>query len=394
MNAYSTSELIVIFKISERCNLKCDYCYFFFSGDDSWKLHPAVAGPDVVQALGHFCQRAAEDYGLKKIRIIFHGGEPLLMRRPKFLAMCNTLRSYETTFTFSFGLQTNAVLVNEEWIQLFSEQKIGIGVSLDGPEDINDRHRLDMKGRGTYERTVAGLRLLKQAGEQGRISRTGLLCVANPEASGEEIYRHFVDDLGITSMNFLWPDYSHDSKPSPETVAAIESFMLDALRAWLRSGRKDVYVRFFSGILCALADRDTGQKYSEVANDYRNLIGVSSNGDIGPEDTLHGLSERFASTGMSVASNSVRDIFGSDIWIEQAAAANIRPDGCTECDWWKICKGGKPANRFSRADGFNNPSIFCNGLQEIYSETAAYLVRNGAKVEDIIANLTDEVIAA
>ncbi len=51
MPAAPVPNLNIVFKISERCNLKCDYCYFFFGGDETWKQHPAVVSRQVVEDL-------------------------------------------------------------------------------------------------------------------------------------------------------------------------------------------------------------------------------------------------------------------------------------------------------------------------------------------------------
>ncbi|MBV9156241.1 MAG: radical SAM protein, partial [Acidobacteriaceae bacterium] len=219
-------DLNIVFKISERCNLKCDYCYFFFAGDETWKKHPPLVSRQVIEDLGAFAARAARDFEIKIITLIFHGGEPLLMSKPRFADMCETLRGHESGFEFKFALQTNGVLVDDGWIDLFDRYKIGVGVSLDGPPVVNDLHRLDLKGRSSYDRTVAGLRRLQEAAAQGRISGTGLLSVINPFADGAKVYRHFVHDLGVTHLNFLTPDYNWDSVVSESVIRGVERFLL------------------------------------------------------------------------------------------------------------------------------------------------------------------------
>ena len=184
-------DLNIVFKISERCNLKCDYCYFFFGGDETWKKHPPLVPRQVVEDLGAFSARAARDHQIEEIDIVFHGGEPLLMSKPRFVEMCETLRRYEKGFKFSFALQTNAVLIDEGWIDIFERHKIGVGISLDGPPVVNDLHRLDLKGQSSYDRTVAGLRALQKAAEQKRMAPPGLLSVINPFVDGAKVYRHF-----------------------------------------------------------------------------------------------------------------------------------------------------------------------------------------------------------
>ncbi len=226
----------IVFKISERCNLKCDYCYFFFGGDETWKKHPPLVPRQVVHDLGAFAARAAHGHQLETIHLIFHGGEPLLMSKPRFSDMCETLRSYENGFKFGFAMQTNGVLIDDEWIDIFERYRVNPGVSLDEALPLSTTCTgLTSKGRSSYDGTVAGLRLLQKAAAQGRVSPPGLLSVINPFVDGAKVYRHFVEDLGVTHMNFLTPDYTWDSVVPQDVVRGVERFLLSALHAWLVS---------------------------------------------------------------------------------------------------------------------------------------------------------------
>ena len=387
MQSASLQNLNVVFKISERCNLKCDYCYFFFGGDDTWKLHPPVVSRQVIEDLGAFAARGAHDYGLDVITLIFHGGEPLLMKRPKFAEMCDALRRHENGFHFDFGLQTNGVLVDDEWISLFERYKVSVGVSLDGTRAINDRHRLDHRDRGSYDRTVAGLRLLQASAAHSKIFTPGLLSVINPIADGGEVYRHFAHDLGVDRMSFLTPDYTWDSGVNEPVIRGVERFLLDCLRAWLQDKNPNIRIRVFSELLTAMIDDRAMEVLQTYRDDYRNIISVSSNGDLGPEDTLRILDPRFGSMGLNVAKSELRDLVESDAWRAQESAATQRPNACQGCGWWKICKAGRPINRYSKAMGFSNPSLYCSGLKDIYAEIAAFLVRNGTPFSEISSRL-------
>jgi uncharacterized protein len=387
MQTASVENLNIVFKISERCNLKCDYCYFFFGGDDSWKLHPPLVPGPVIENLGAFAARAARDQGLEAVTLIFHGGEPLLMSRLRFAEMCDTLRAYEDGFRFHLGLQTNGVLVDAEWINLFERYRVSVGVSLDGTRTANDLHRLDHRGRSSYDRTVAGLRRMQEAATQGRMSEPGLLCVINPAADGGEVYRHFAHDLGVKRMSFLTPDYTWDSGVGEGVIRGVERFLLASLRAWLADKNPKIRIRVFSELLSAMIDPQALELVQTYRDDYRNIISVSSNGDLGPEDTLRILDPRFRSMGLNIAKNSLRELTESDAWREQADAATSKPEGCKGCGWWKICKAGRPINRYSQSRGFGNPSLYCSGLKDMYAEIAAFLVRYGMPLSEISGRL-------
>jgi len=384
-NEVSQNKLGIVFKISERCNLKCSYCYYFFSGDETWKDRAPIVSDSVIGALGMFSRSAAEKYGISKIPISFHGGEPLLMKKSKFDQMCTTLREHESNFQFEFAVQTNGALIDEEWIEILQRHDVGVGVSLDGPKQINDLHRLDKRGRSSYEKTVRGLRLLQKSAKAhgGRIP--GALCVINPEADGAATLRHFVEDLEVTHLNFLLPDASHENPLSMVDRGRITDFLRAVIREWARLRRKDVSIRFLSELITLFAgDEQLNTSYN--TSDYRHLIVVSSDGKIGPEDTLHGLAERFRETPYSVFTTAPEELFSSPVWDELGDAAR-GPDACQSCEWFRVCRGGRLANRFSESGSFNNPSIYCDGLKQVYADVMRLLVANHVDERRISANL-------
>ncbi len=383
----TASRLNIVLKISERCNLKCSYCYFFFAGDETWKKHPAVIGKPTVDAVARFARQAARHYGIKRVRIVFHGGEPLLLKKSRFVDICEVFRRHEDGFEFQFGIQTNGALVDDEWIDIFEAHRIAAGVSLDGPAEINDKYRIDKRDRSSYADTIRGYELLRAAADAGRLSPPGLLAVIDPEADGAAIYRHFAHDLGCTYMNFLTPDWTHDAVLEPGTVEKVNAYLLAVVKEWFRDARPHVRVRAFSEVVAAMAGHVAHEESVAWREDYRNIITVSSDGGLGPEDTIRTVDPRFAEMGLNVRGHTLADLFDSDVWREQERAALIRPEACAGCGWWSVCKGGKPINRYSAARGFDNPTLYCSGLKDIYAEVAAYLVRAGIPLSEITERL-------
>jgi uncharacterized protein len=63
-----------------------------------------------------------------------------------------------------FSVQTNGMMIRDDWCDLFEELDVRVGVSLDGPPEIHDAHRLTRQGRGTYERAMQGVDVLRRRG--------------------------------------------------------------------------------------------------------------------------------------------------------------------------------------------------------------------------------------
>jgi len=74
--------------------------------------------------------------------------------------MIDRLKPAELAVAHSF--QTNGTLIDAAWCAFFADERVGVGVSIDGPKHFHDRHRLTRSGRGTFDRTIAGIRLLRR----------------------------------------------------------------------------------------------------------------------------------------------------------------------------------------------------------------------------------------
>ena len=79
-----TRAIEIILKVSERCNLVCSYCYYFFSGDQSHSSKPGRISRDTIDRLAIFLSTGADRLGGPILKVVFHGGEPLLMRKADF----------------------------------------------------------------------------------------------------------------------------------------------------------------------------------------------------------------------------------------------------------------------------------------------------------------------
>lgn len=88
-------------------------------------------------------------------------------------------------------------------------------------------------------------------------------------------------------------------------------------------------------------------------------------------------------TGKNVTNISLKEFFSLPIFKELEEAFANTPTACKACCWENVCGGGEIVNRFSKANRFNNPSVFCEGLKILYQEIFACLVKSGVKVEEL-----------
>jgi uncharacterized protein len=387
--------LSLVLKVAERCNLACPYCYFFFGGDDSYMLHPAAIPDETLDRVIAFTRKAKADSGAKAVRVGLHGGEPLLLKKQRFRDMCLKFRdALGDEPDLTLAVQTNGVLINAEWIDIFSECKVRVGVSMDGPEDIHNQTRITKRGKGTYAETRRGWQLLVDAARAGRITYPGLLCVVSSEHSGRAIFEHFVNDLGARGINFLLPDFTHDApEASPEFIERCGDFMIDVCEAWFDCKKPEVRVRFLDEILGPMLDDELSRR-SRAKHDPLGQVCISSNGEICPDDVMRGYAAHLQSTGEHIDRTTFRDLIENRAWSELSDAQETLPDTCRSCTWKNVCGGGLLQHRYSNDHGFANPSIYCASLKRLYGHLASRLIASGYPIADIERRLagTEETL--
>lgn len=374
--------LEVIVKVAERCNIACTYCYFFRGADQSYREHPARLTATTAAALPPYLALGARALDLDKVCVDFHGGEPLLMGREQFDALCVALRSViGEVAPVELRCQTNGMLIDDTWIELFERHQVRVGVSIDGPREYHDEHRIGFDGRGTYDRVVAGIDRLRAAVAAGRLETFGVLCVIQPDRSARRIYRHLVDDLGIRMMDFLLPDNTHDAQ-DPFPVQRYGAFLCDLLSAWAEDADSPVRVRILESVYAVLLGGES--RMMGFRRRPHHVITVSSNGFVGPDDTLRSCGRELMETGFNVATSELVDYLSSEAYRSIASAQGHLPTDCRACPWQRVCGGGLLVNRFARATGFDNRSVYCDALQDLYAFAAAHLIRSGVPEDEIV----------
>jgi uncharacterized protein len=382
MQLHASRRLEIILKISEACNIACEYCYYFFSGDNRSQTRPARVTGATVDGLIRFLNYSYSEGHFTEIQIDFHGGEPLLIGARQFRALCEKLHS-NLRAPHRFCITTNAMLINDDWIEIFSEFNVGVCVSLDGPEAVHDRRRRDHKSRGTYARVVSGIEKLKCAAENNKISPPAALCVVDPNADGALVYDHIVHEAGIRTLDFLMPDVTHDSvQKSPEFVS---EFMTSAMRRWLQDDDPTIHVRVFKSALSLMI---SGRSYlAGLGTALALAITVGSDGQIDGDDFLKPCGENIVSTPLYIQSASFEQIF-SHVRISTINERLDRlPNECAQCSFARVCKGGQATHRFSEANGFDNKSVYCQAHFEMFEIATLHLVSTGVPAEKLLRRL-------
>lgn len=151
---FGPTELLII-QGSPFCNIDCNYCYL-----PNRSTKSRIAINTIETAIKRLI---ADDLINQKISVVWHAGEPLTIPIDFYIETFNRIKQIvPLNIEVYHSIQTNATLINQEWCDLIINENISIGVSIDGPKDINDLNRLTRSGKSTYEQVLKGIDLLKK----------------------------------------------------------------------------------------------------------------------------------------------------------------------------------------------------------------------------------------
>jgi uncharacterized protein len=344
----------VLVKLASRCNINCTYCY--------WFRDPAVYNkPPVLtlEAENAFCARLEEhirEFRLACFQLVFHGGEPLLFPKYRFIDLQKKLREIEfrTGCRIERGVTTNAILLDEEWAHLFRTNDVQVTVSLDGPPEINDKYRVDFKGRGTIAATLRGIDCLRAAGID-----PGLISVCNPSTDPERVLAYVVEELGIKQFDILPPDATHSDHPPPIADYFIKLFDVWFDRYAERGVRISTLDAMIRGLTGHLSVSDT------IGLGPIDTVTLMTDGSLEALDVLRIAGPGSTASNLNVRTNTLQDIQNEPVWREALHASTNLAEACLACEFLDSCGGGHLAQRWSAERRFDNPSVYCESWKQI-----------------------------
>jgi len=156
-------------ELTRRCNLRCDYCFVGWSRDWHSDMPSDIARSIVEEGAGLYPM------------LHITGGEPFAYRPLFSIVDAALTHGYEEIL-----INTNGTLLSASTIEELASRgdKLGISVSLDGPEPLHDSAR----GKGRFHEARRGLEAALAAGV-----RASVMTVVTPEVLGELV--PFLDDL-------------------------------------------------------------------------------------------------------------------------------------------------------------------------------------------------------
>ncbi|GAB4022748.1 radical SAM protein [Spirosoma koreense] len=348
-----------ILKVASQCNLNCTYCYMYNLGDDSYRRQPRRMRAAVRDALLHRVLSHSVRYGLSTFDFIFHGGEPLLAGKRFFEQFVQEASAVlQPRVEPRFFLQTNAVLLDEDWCRQLGQLGIRVGISLDGPASVNDRYRLDHRGRSSFLAAEQGLRCA--LGSKDLMNQPGVLTVVDPTTDPMVVYNYF-RSVGVEVLDFLLPDATFDRPPRgwPGRETPYADWLIRIFDGWFGAPNRP-RIRLFDQLIALIVGHDvTSERWGMGPNEF---IVVETDGGIEPSDMLKICGPNFTKTDANVCTHDLVDALSHELMALHRNSHQQLSSTCQKCPIVAVCGGGFLAHRYSQINGFDNPSVYCRDL--------------------------------
>jgi uncharacterized protein len=266
--------------------------------------------------------------------------------------------------TVAFGMQTNATLVDDDIVAVLQEFDVKAGVSLDGPQPVHDSARVDAHGRGTFDRVLSGVRALQEPRRGGRGVFGGFLCVANPAVAPSDAIRFFSEDLAAPAVDFLLPDFNHDTYPHDlYPVGTFGEWLAAAFDAWINSDSR-MAIRSFYTIMKLILGGEYG--YDAMGARAHGVVVVETDGSYHLLDALKTTYHGVTHTGKSVRDSDIGSLEEHPLIVALSDKARGACSGCLSCPYFAACGGGYLPHRYSAETGFQRESVYCEDLKILF----------------------------
>lgn len=370
----------VVLKLHSRCDLACDHCYVYEAADQSWRGRPAVVSEAMISRAAQRIAEHAMAHALPSVQVVLHGGEPLLAGPARLRHVITELRAaLAGVCHLDLRIHSNGVLLTENLCQLFAEQDVRVGISIDGDRAANDRHRRYADGRSSYDKVLRAIGLLRT--DRFRHLYAGLLCTIDLANDPLVVYRSLMD-LGPPRIDFLLPHATWENPPvrAPGADSEYAGWLISIFDRWLAEGRP-VRIRTFDSILSTLHG---GESLTEALGlGPVGLVVIETDGGYEQADSLKAAFDGAPETGMNVFEHSMDEVARHPgILARQRNMAGLS-QACQECPVVSSCGGGLYAHRYREQNGFDNPSVYCADLLALVSHVKQHLPADGPDATEV-----------
>ena len=378
-----------------KCNIDCQYCFYLHKEN---LLHQPKQPKMDDETLEAFVKSYIESQDGEEIVFSWQGGEPTLLGLDYFRKVVELQKKYKPNgIRIENDLQTNGILLNDEWCEFLLANNFLVGLSIDGPEELHDKYRKTRSGKPTFHLVMKAVEKLQHYG----VRFNALVTVNRHNVKYPlEIYRFLTRELGVTYIQLapvVEANDFHTTAPQfwneqmiPElgSELAKPGHPMSVVTDW--SVDPDDWGKFLSEMFVEWVNNDLGRVLV-------NLFETAVAQVMGKPAQLCITSE-FCGKGLAIEHNG--DVYSCDHYVyPEYKLSNIHehslnemafstrqfsfgmakrdslPDYCKKCPYLKYCWGECPKNRLIKApDGEEGLNYLCSGIRRFFDDTLPMLV--------------------
>jgi uncharacterized protein len=383
------SYAIIAKPIGPICNLNCSYCYY----NDKKSLYPGTKSFRMTtEILKTFIKQYIEAQDTPEIQFVWQGGEPTLMGVDFFRKIIEIQNQYSAGKKISNAIQTNGILLDDEWCEFLAANQFLVGVSIDGPEKFHDYYRRDFDNQPTFKKVIQSVERLKHHGASfNTVTVVNNMNVQYPQ----EVYR-FLKDLGEGFIQFIpviertCENDKTDMSSAPDlplkptlkpnfkitasglsqwsvTPESFADFYIQIFNEWIKKDIGDYFVQFFDVALNNWMGIPS--PLCTFSKSCRNSGVIEHNGDIYTCD--HYVYPEYKLG--NIMDSDIVQIMDSQKDIEPIKIETL-PGYCKKCEYLFACNGGCPRHRFIESpDGETGLNYLCPAYKKIFKHMSPYL---------------------
>ncbi|MFG3056900.1 radical SAM protein [Kitasatospora sp. NPDC048239] len=379
----ATAVSVIVKARGETCDIDCLYCY------EKRKEAPGGARVSAAQ-IG----RLATLFRGRPLAVEIHGGEPLTAGREHIAEILRELAVLPKVVRVT--LQTNGVLLDEEWLDLFEElcPTLQIGISLDGDAQGN-AWRVGYDGEPVYPRVARALNLLAERGRS-----VGVIAAVTSAVLGraEAVLDHLAGFGSVNAVSFVPCFDTAIRRPTAATgrrtsasrllqQAALASdegpawaihpneyaeFVLAATAHWISAGHfARIKLEPAVSTIRRLRGLGTGFcHFSDLKCDH--VFTLYPDGRLGSCDELPWPQAQLT---LLATTNDQREITEAQQGSNLLTQGKALMEKCTTCDYRSTCGGGCVATRW-RMNPADDQDAYCDHRMRVIDGVAALLAQH------------------
>jgi len=346
----------VVLQPTPFCNINCRYCYL--------PQRSATTVMPLATILAAFEKIFASGWASPQMTVIWHAGEPLVLPVSYYEAAFAAIEALRPpSLELRHSIQTNGMLISQEWCHLIKKWYIGLGVSVDGPRHLHDANRVTRSGGGTFDRTIAGIRLLRK--EDVPFHVISVLSQASMNAPEELLDFYLAEGIEDVCFNVEESEGEHVSAlltgGNPR-----ERFRRFLDRFWTlsRQTEKIHFIREIDGMITRIF-RPEGVPVENDQVEPFAMLNIDCHGNVcsfSPELLGYKHAEYNDFTIGNIVTDSLEDMRQSPAMLAMTRDIAAGVEACRRgCEYFSVCGGGAPVNKLSENGSFATcKTSFCS----------------------------------